>query len=173
MPEDHKTPNQRHVFLPGAICAWSAALLAAGLTAGCPLPAMVAGDIKKLVDGRHESPQIAKLCGNGVCDTHRFETCAQCPADCGRCERGEPELVTLTPETGPARRWVSIFGLSLGAVQRLWLVHPSQGRTALRHRRRGTALQVHIPAGSKGGVIHIQVGGQVRTTALRYSIHAR
>jgi hypothetical protein len=67
---------------------------------------------------------------------------------------------------------VSIFGLHLGAVQRLWLVHPGQGRTALRHRRRGTALQVYIPAGSKGGVIHTLVRGQVHVTGLRYTVRA-
>lgn len=163
-------PNQRLVIpCPGA-CAWIAALLAAGFAAGCFLPAAVAGDVKKLVDGRHEAPRIAKLCGNGACDTHRFETCATCPADCGRCESGTPDLVALVPDSGPAQRWVSIFGLHLGAVLRLWIVHPSQGRRALRHRRRGTALQVYIPPNSRGGVIHIQVRGQVYVTGLRYSV---
>ena len=110
------------------------------------------------------------MCGNGVCDTHRFETCGSCPADCGRCERGEPELLALSPELGGAARWVSIFGRHLGAVQRIWLVHPGQGRTLLRHRRRGTALQVHIPAGSRGGDLQIQVAGRVRATTLSYTV---
>ncbi len=172
MPSDRLKPTQRPAIPRRALCVMITVLLAVGFAAGCFLPAAVAVDVKKLVDGRHPNPQFPELCGNGACDTHRFETCAQCPADCGRCETGEPDLVTLTPEVGSAKRWVSIFGLRLGAVQRLWLVHPSQGRTSLLHRRRGTALQVHIPANSKGGVLHIQVGGKVRTTELRYTVQA-
>ena len=145
-------------------------LVAVGLATGCFLPAAVAGDVKKLVDGRMETRHFPKLCGNSACDTHRFETCANCPADCGRCAGGPPELVALAPEAGPAQRWVSIFGRHLEAVQRVWIVHTNQGRTALRHRRRGTALQVYIPANSSGGVIHIQVRGQVRVTGLSYSV---
>lgn len=166
MVERHPNPNAK----PPAPLGLGAALLAVGLVSGCFLPAAVAGDVKKLVDGRRVTRHFPKLCGNGVCDTHRFESCGHCPADCGPCETGSPALVTLSPEVGPARRWVSIFGVRLGAVQRLWIVHPTQGRTALRHRRRGTALQVHIPAHSLGGVIHIQVQGKIRATTLRYTV---
>lgn len=162
------TPNP--TAKPAAPLGLGAALMAVGLLGGCFLPAAVAGDVKKLVDGRRVTPHFPKLCGNGACDTHRFESCLHCPADCGPCETGSPELVTLAPEAGPARRWVSIFGLRLGTVQRLWIVHPSQGRTPLRHRRRGTALQVHIPAHCRGGVIHILVQGKVRATDLRYTV---
>jgi hypothetical protein len=109
------------------------------------------------------------LCGNAICDRSRGESCQSCPADCGTCATAPPQLVALAPESGPAGRWVAIFGTHLDRVGRLWLARGA-ALVPLRHRRAGTALEVFIPPGSKGGVLHMESRGRRLPTRLSYSV---
>ncbi|KAI9223761.1 hypothetical protein BC828DRAFT_402859 [Blastocladiella britannica] len=58
------------------------------------------------------------VCGDGVCDTSRLETCASCPADCGTCSQKapvtkctRPGVVALSFDDGPSQFTRSIIEL--------------------------------------------------------------
>lgn len=110
------------------------------------------------------------ICGNGLCDRERGETCRSCPKDCAPCDEQPPQLMTLSPESGKAYRWVTIFGTHLERIDRMWLAHDGK-LTPIRHKRVGAQLMVFIPWGSPGGTLHVESQGQRRPTPLRYVVY--
>jgi len=143
--------------------------LALGGVLACGPAFFVLAKIDDAVEDYKDRRLPPYLCGNAICDRGRGESCKGCPADCGPCEKAAPELMALTPESGQANRWVSMFGAHLDQVDRVWLAQGTQ-LVALRHRRVGTRLDVFIPADSTGGTVHVESGGKRRATQLSYEV---
>jgi hypothetical protein len=150
-----------------------AGLLWAGLTSGglgaCGPAFLVLAKIDDALEAHRDQQLPPYLCGNAICDRERGESCRSCSADCGPCDKAAPELVALTPESGKANRWVSVFGTHLGSVERMWMAQGDK-LLLLRHRRVSTRLEIFIPAGSTSGTLHVQVHGKRRSTKLSYDV---
>ncbi len=164
----HSPPRTARRLAPVSAVLLGIALVLSGLS-GCGPAFLVLAKIDDAVERYKDRRLPPYLCGNAICDRGRGESCKSCPTDCGSCDSAPPELVAVAPETGKANRWVSVFGSHLDRVQRVWLAQGSK-LVALRHKRVHTRLEIFIPAGSAGGVLHLEADGKRRPTQLSYAI---